>query len=90
MAIVGNRRGLHCKEVAIARLTPHDFFGDVAALRGMKRTASVTAETAVELLCLKRDDLAALLTRHPSIRSALEEIQLQRFVAASGAMTRKD
>jgi len=76
------------KEVALALLAPHDFFGDVAALRGIRRTASVTAVTPAELLRLPREALVALLARRPEIRSAFEEIQLGRFVATSAALSK--
>lgn len=76
------------KEVALALLKPHDFFGDVAALRGTARTASVTAVTPVELLGLSKGDLDELVARHPRVRELLEEIQLERFVANSGTLAR--
>jgi len=70
-------------EVLLALLKPHDFFGDVAALRGTPRTATVTALTPIEFLCLSRPDLAAIMEQHPGIREGLEEIQLERFVSNS-------
>jgi CRP-like cAMP-binding protein len=76
------------KEIALALLAPHDFFGDVAALRGIRRTATVTAVTPAELLRLPREALVALLERRPEIKSAFEEIQLGRFVATSAALSK--
>ncbi len=78
----------HGKEVALAMLSPHGFFGDVAPLRGTARTASVTAITAVELLVLKKADLTQLLARHPAIRGLLDDVQLTRFVATSQILSR--
>lgn len=70
-------------EIVLADLGPHAFFGDIAALRGTARTASVTAITEVELLCLSRKHLDELLAAHPELRERLEIVQLERFVAAS-------
>ena len=72
------RRGT--RDVALALLTPHDFFGDVATVRAGPRTASVTAVAESELLWLSGPDLLALLAQRPEISAALEEIQLERFV----------
>lgn len=70
-------------EVELATIGPNDFFGDIAALRGTTRTASVTATTAIEFLCLSKADLEDLLARHPRMRADLEAIQLERFVSNS-------
>lgn len=71
------------EEVVLADLGPHAFFGDIAALRGTARTASVTAITEVELFCLARKHLEELLVKHPELRERLEAVQLERFVATS-------
>lgn len=71
------RRG--ARDVALALLTPHDFFGDLATVRSSPRTASVTAVTETELLWLSGPDLLALLSQRPELRTVLEEIQLERF-----------
>lgn len=74
------------KEVGLALLSPPEIFGDWAALRGTARTATVTAVTPVELLRLSRADLLELVERNPPVRAALEEVQLQRFVATAEAL----
>jgi len=71
------RRGT--RDVALALLTPHEFFGDVATVRRRPRGASVTAVTDAELLWLSGPDLLALLAQRPGLSAALEEIQLERF-----------
>lgn len=68
------------RDVALALLTPHDFFGDLATVRSRPRTASVTAVTDTELLWLAGADLIALLAQRPELAAVLEEIQLERFV----------
>lgn len=67
-------------EIPLALMGPPDVFGDVAAMRGTPRTATVTAVTPCEFLRLSREDLRELLERNPSIRGKLEEIQLARFI----------
>ncbi len=67
------------RELALALLTPHELFGDVASLRHGPRTATVTAVTECELLRLPAADLRALLAARPELAPALEEIQLERF-----------
>jgi CRP-like cAMP-binding protein len=69
------------RDVALALLRPHEFFGDLATVRARPRTASVTAVTETELLWLAGPDLLALLAQRPALSSALSEIQLERFVA---------
>lgn len=68
------------RDVALALLTPHDFFGDLATVRSRPRTASVTAVTDTELLWLAGPDLLAILANRPGLSAVLEEIQLERFV----------
>lgn len=68
------------RDAALALLTPHDFFGDLATVRSRPRTASVTAVTDTELLWLAGADLLALLAQRPELTAVLEEIQLERFV----------
>ncbi len=68
------------RDVALALLTPHEFFGDLATVRSRPRTASVAAVTDTELLWLAGPDLLALLAQRPELTALLEEIQLERFV----------
>lgn len=52
---------------ATLRLASGEFFGEIAALRKARRTATVTAVTRVNLLVLAADDLHVLLERRPEI-----------------------
>ena len=74
------------REIALALLVPHDFFGDLGTVRGGPRTASVTAVSESELLWLSGPDLLALLAHRPALAAALKEIQLERFVRNSEAL----
>lgn len=66
------------QEIVLATLRPHEVFGDVAALLGGPRTASVTAITPLEFYCLSRPDLEAILAEYPFVRTELDAIQLER------------
>lgn len=49
------------------------FFGEIAALSGERRSATVVAATPTELLELDRETLDGLAARHPRLRRLLED-----------------
>ena len=56
-----------------------DFFGEIALLRDVPRTATVRATTPSHLYALERDDFLAAVTGHSAVHAAGEAIVEQRL-----------
>lgn len=59
-----------------------DFFGEMAVLGKMRRTATVIARQPCELLVLDASDLARLIEQNPAVEVALHDVMAQRQVMA--------
>lgn len=59
------------EEMILATLRPPDVFGELAAIDGGPRSASVQAMTPVTALLIRRDTLLALLTTNPDVADIL-------------------
>jgi CRP-like cAMP-binding protein len=66
----------------LATLGPGDFFGEVAALDGGPRTASVRADTQLRCLTLPVGGLRPFLIEHPVVAVNLLPEIVRRFRAA--------
>ena len=55
----------------LVRLVPGDHFGEIAAIDGGERSASVTSETPVQLAVMTRMDLQKALRDDPELALAL-------------------
>jgi CRP-like cAMP-binding protein len=55
----------------VGRLVPGDFFGELSALDGGPRTASIVADTPMELLRLFRHTLRRVIEDEPSLAMGL-------------------
>ena len=63
----------------IAELDAGGYFGEIALIRDVARTATVTTKTAVVLYALDRDDFLAAVTSHAPSAEAAEEVVSSRL-----------
>lgn len=66
-------------------LAAGDYFGEIALLRDVPRTANVTALTDVRLLALQRSDFLAAVTKHPEASRLGHEIAAARLGASAAS-----
>lgn len=64
---------------------PGDSFGEIALLRDVPRTATVTARQRMELCTIHRDDFLAVVTGHPAVRTAGEAVVHERLATPGKA-----
>ncbi|HXV41626.1 MAG TPA: cyclic nucleotide-binding domain-containing protein, partial [Anaerolineae bacterium] len=57
----------------INRLGPGDFFGEIALLRAVPRTATIRAVKPTRLLAINREDFDSVVAKYPSIAHSLAE-----------------
>ena len=67
-------RGAHVRSQG-----PGDYFGEIALLRNVPRTATVTAREQMELCTIRREDFLAVVTGHPTVRMAGEAVVRERL-----------
>jgi MFS family permease len=71
-----------------SRLGPGEGFGEIALLRDIPRTATVTATSEVRLRALDRDDFISAVTGHSASASAAEAVVADRLGTAAPEVAR--
>ena len=66
------------KQLAIARLEKGAFFGEIAALLGETRSATVKASGAVTLLRFEMPQVTGIIDAYPAVRQVLTKLALKR------------
>ncbi len=70
------------KEVILTLLNPSDFFGEMALLDGLARSATVTSIEDSRVFIIQRNDFLNLIQEHPEVSIALLQELTQRLRAA--------
>ncbi len=80
--IVGEGRlDIHVDGARAQPLGPGDFFGEIALLRDVLRTATVTAVDDAKLYALDRGDFIAAVTGHAESKAAADSVVATRLRA---------
>lgn len=66
------------RSVPVAQLGPGGFFGEMSLLTGEPRTATVTAEGDVDVLCLSKQNFAAILQANAGLAGRLAAVLEKR------------
>jgi len=73
-AIVAGTAEVTVDGTVVRRLGPGDVFGEIAVMASGRRTATVTATTAMRLISLFKRDLWSLADQRPEFAAALREL----------------
>ncbi len=74
----GGKVELIRKVPLFSKLSKKGFFGEIALVTKMPRTASVTATTDVRVLVINERDFAALLKKSPEVGRGVAEALAER------------
>ncbi|HKD93860.1 MAG TPA: MFS transporter [Gaiellaceae bacterium] len=82
-AIASGKAAVEREDGTTRELVPGDFFGEIALLRDVPRTATVRALEPLRLYALERDEFLTAVTGHAPTASAAESIVLTRLPAGA-------
>jgi MFS family permease len=79
-------RGVDGEEKELATLSKNDYFGEIALLRDVPRTATVRARGTMELYSLEREDFQKLLARSEGLKTAMTGTGDARYVETQNTL----
>ncbi|HZT94425.1 MAG TPA: MFS transporter [Gaiellaceae bacterium] len=82
-AIAAGRAAVELEDGTTRELGPGDFFGEIALLRDVPRTATVRALEPLHLYALERDEFIAAVTGHAPTLAATENVVVSRLPAGA-------
>jgi len=79
-------RGDDGRETELATLSKNDYFGEIALIRDVPRTATVRARGPLELYSLGREDFQRLLERSEKLKGAMTGTSDARYVETQNSL----
>ena len=67
------------KEVVLSIIGPGEYFGEMAAIDGAPRSATIVTKEPTETLVIDRDDFGRILSSNPDMMFDLLKVLLERF-----------
>jgi len=75
-AIIHDEQG---KEIVLSRIGAGEYFGEMAAIDGAPRSATIMTKEPTEVLVIRRDDFRKMLSSNPDMMFDLLKVLLERL-----------